>query len=206
MRLFTALLPPEAVLDEVAAAIEPHRAGRPLLHWLARDTWHVTLAFLGEAPDALLPELSVRLARAARRYPPMSLAFSGAGAFPSAARGRVFWFGMDGEHMVELRRLVASLEAGARRAGVETAAGRRFRPHLSLARSRQDVDLRSLRDELRPFRGATWRADAVHLMQSRLGGGPGVRARYESLAAWPLAGRVRRTDDAGGTGDAGGDG
>ncbi|MEU7001021.1 RNA 2',3'-cyclic phosphodiesterase [Nonomuraea sp. NPDC046570] len=180
MRLFAALMPPPEVLDEVERAIAPYRAVVPGLRWPDRATWHVTLAFFGEVPDRVLPELEVRLARAAARHEVKGLALQGVGAFPSVPRGRVFWVGVSGD---PLTRLADSVRAGARRAGVEYTDAKRFHAHLTLARSRQESDLRPLAEPLADFSGSPWRAEAVHLVRSHLG--PPVR--YESLAHWALA-------------------
>jgi 2'-5' RNA ligase len=66
----------------------------PELRWTAPELWHVTLAFLGEVPERVLPSLEIRLARAAGRHPPMTLRFAAAGAFPSAGRANVLWLGL----------------------------------------------------------------------------------------------------------------
>ncbi|WP_204015346.1 RNA 2',3'-cyclic phosphodiesterase [Sphaerimonospora thailandensis] len=179
-RLFVALLPPPEALAEVTTAVESVRAGWPELRWIDSTLWHVTLAFLGEVPDQALPELSVRLARAAARYRPVTLSFTGAGAFPSASRGRVFWLGLDA--VPPLPRLADSVAAGARRAGAEETDRKRFHPHLTLARSRYGDDLRGLVGSLSSFSGLRWRADAVHLVRSHLGSS----VRYEPLEAYPL--------------------
>jgi 2'-5' RNA ligase len=187
--LFAALLPPAEVLDEVERAIAPHVGAWPGLRWPERATWHLTLAFFGEVPEPVLPDLEVRLARAAARHEVEALSFEGAGAFSSARRARVLWAGVR-EHVLELEsgsrsplvRLAESVAAGARRAGAGQTDTKRFHPHLTLARARLEMDLRPLVESLSTFRGSTWRADAVHLVRSHQG--PPVR--YESLAAWAL--------------------
>ncbi|MBO3748921.1 RNA 2',3'-cyclic phosphodiesterase [Streptosporangiaceae bacterium NEAU-GS5] len=177
MRLFVALLPP----PEALAEIKPPSAVLPRLRWIDPALWHVTLAFLGEVPDSVRPELDVRLARAAARHAPMTLAFRGAGAFPSAPRGRVFWVGVAGE----LTRLAESVAAGAGRAGAGQVDRKRFHAHLTLARSREPHDLRPLVAEMAGFQGSAWQADAVHLVRSHLG----PQVRYEPVAAYPLGKR-----------------
>lgn len=86
MRLFTALLPPDHVLDgpgqladEVARLRAMPEAGR--LRWTERPTWHVTLAFYGEVDESLLDGLTTRLGRAAARAHPMRLRIAGGGRF-----------------------------------------------------------------------------------------------------------------------------
>ena len=177
MRLFVALVPLPAVLDEVATAVERVRDRIPDLRWAARQQWHLTLAFLGEVAPDTVPNLSDRLARAARRHEPMPLAFAGAGRFD----GRVLWLGVRGARQ-PLSALAGSVGAAARRIGI-AVQDRAYRPHLTLARSNEPVDLRPLVDELRGFEGTEWSPAEVELIRSRLGKGPPV---YETVGRWPL--------------------
>src|SRR5712691_1796143 len=75
MRLFVAIAPPSAVLDELDALAEPLRARRLDLRWTNLEAWHVTLAFLGEVDEATAAKLLPRLERAARRHHQVRLAF-----------------------------------------------------------------------------------------------------------------------------------
>ncbi|WP_371782480.1 RNA 2',3'-cyclic phosphodiesterase [Streptosporangium subroseum] len=185
MRLFVGLLPPQPVRDELVRALEPHREEWPQLRWLNPAGWHVTLSFLGEVPDRVLPELETRLARATSRHASMTLSLAGAGAFPSARRARIFLAGVRGGG-AGLFRLADSLGAGARRAGAAQTDHRRLRPHLSLARCRVDADVRSLVEAFESFAGAEWEAGTVHLVRSHLG----AEVRYETIARWHLAARA----------------
>lgn len=180
MRLFAAVVPPDEVLDELEAAIAPHVGLVPDLRWPVRASWHITLAFFGEVPEDVLPELEVRLARAVGRHTVLDLVFDGFGAFSSVRRGRVFWAGVSGDSMV---RLADSVKAGARRAGAVHTDEKRFHPHLTLARARGEHDLRPLVEALSGFSGSPWRAESVRLVRSTLG----AQVRYESLAEWALA-------------------
>lgn len=176
-----ALLPPPEALAEVATAVAPVRAEWSRLRWVDPALWHVTVAFLGEVPDEVLPELRVRLARAAARHSPATLSFTGAGAFPSAARARIVWLGLHAEP--PLTRLAGSVAAGARRAGAVETDRKRFHPHLTLARSRDGEDLRPLVGALSAFGGRRWEATSVHLVRSHIG----ASVRYEQVEAYPLA-------------------
>ena len=182
MRLFVAIgLPHEAAgeLDEVVAPLRP---AWPELRWTGRDAWHLTLAFLGEVDQAVIAGLAVRLERAARRHPSLSLHLSGAGAFPGATRARVLWTGIQGDRH-GLGLLAASAGAGARRAGAPPAAGGRgYQPHLTLARCRAPADVHSLVGTLGSFAGTPWVATEIHLIHSRLEAHP----RYEVIGTWPL--------------------
>jgi 2'-5' RNA ligase len=185
MRLFVAVVPPDEVLAELAAAVTPLRAARPQLRWTGPADWHLTLAFLGEVPEAVLPELSIRLERAARRHPVQRLAVRGAGAFPRAARATVLWTGVDAD-AGPLAALAASVAAGARRAGAPPPdEGRRYRPHITIARCREPVGVGDLTGALADFASTSWVATEIRLIRSNLRSEP----RYAECGRWPLAAR-----------------
>jgi 2'-5' RNA ligase len=186
MRLFVAIAPPPEVLNELDALAAPWRAARQDLRWTNREAWHVTIAFLGEVRESALDDLLPRLERAAHRYHDICLAFSGAGAFPSPQRANVLWSGLSGDRKA-LANLAQSVAAGASRAGATPPdKGRRFQPHLTLARCRLPADVTGIVSTLASYEGQTWTADRIHLVRSRLGAV--TQPRYTSVAWWPLRG------------------
>ncbi|MFF2846978.1 RNA 2',3'-cyclic phosphodiesterase [Streptomyces sp. NPDC058001] len=188
MRLFAAVLPPAPVTAELGRAVDPLLAfpGAGDLRWTGRPGWHLTLAFYGEVPDDAVPELTERLTRAAHRTAPFPLALRGAGLFGE----RSLWAGVAGDTRA-LRHLADRSEAAARHAGLPTEEHHRFRPHLSLARSRMaPVDFGPYVAGLDGFTGSEWTVGELALVRSNLprGGVPGEQPRYETVAAPPLEG------------------
>jgi 2'-5' RNA ligase len=182
MRLFVAITPPDVVLDELETRLAPLRPAWPGLRWASRDTWHITLAFLGEVSETAAAALEPRLQRAAHRHQGQVLSLGGAGAFPRRARAQVLWAGIRADQP-GLAKLAASIAAGARRAGAPSPdEGRGFTAHLTLARSKAPADLRPLVTSLDDFAGTPWTAAQIHLIRSRLHGIP----RHEITASWPL--------------------
>ena len=182
MRLFVGLAPSAAALDDLDAACAPLRPGREDLRWTSRELWHVTLAFLGEVSEDRLPGLLPRLERAARRHLAFDLRLAGAGAFPTPARANVLWGGLSGDRRA-LGELAMSVAAGARRGGAPAPdEGRRYRPHVTLARCRMPADVAAIVAELSRYRGPAWTAGEIHLIRSTLGG----QVRYETLGTWEL--------------------
>ena len=182
MRLFVAVVPPPVILDELDATVAPLRPAWPALRWTGRPAWHLTLAFLGEVSEDIAAALGPRLERAAHRHPSLSLSFACGGAFPAPARARVFWTGIRGDRRT-LEALSRSVAAGARRAGAPPPdEGRRFRPHLTLARCREPADVSGLVEALAGYAGASWTAAEIHLIHSF----PGPAPRYETAGRWPL--------------------
>jgi RNA 2',3'-cyclic 3'-phosphodiesterase len=185
VRLFVAVVPPRAVLDELEDAVAPLRPGWPALRWTGMPAWHLTLAFLGEVGDDTADALAPRLERAAGRHPSLPVSLAGGGAFPGQARARVLWTGLRGDHRA-LAALASSVAAGARRAGAPPPdEGRRFRPHVTLARCREPTDVTRLVTKLSGYAGAPWTATEIHLIRSTPGD-PGAPPHYDTVSRWPL--------------------
>ncbi|PCG82406.1 RNA 2',3'-cyclic phosphodiesterase [Streptomyces sp. WZ.A104] len=185
-RLFAAVLPPAEAVAELRTALAPLHAlpGSQGLRWTRPADWHFTLAFYGEVPEDVLPELSVRLERAAHRTETLPLRIHGAGHFG----GRALWAGAAGG-LDMLRLLAERADAAARRAGLPMEEHRRYSPHLTLARSRRaEVDLRPFTAALAGFEGRRWEVEELTLVRSNLpdSGVPGERPGYEEVRAWPL--------------------
>ncbi|GGX19324.1 RNA 2',3'-cyclic phosphodiesterase [Streptomyces malachitofuscus] len=176
------MLPPEDVVRELAVEVGRLKElpGAEGMRWTGRAGWHFTLAFYGEVDDELVPELTARLERAAARTEPFPLALSGGGQF---GRGRALWAGADGD-LRTMRLLSERTEAAARKVGVPMDEHRRYKAHLTVARSRDAVDVRPYVQALHEFRSRTWTVDELVLVRSSLprSGTPGEQPRYEAVA------------------------
>ncbi|MDT9697067.1 RNA 2',3'-cyclic phosphodiesterase [Streptomyces sp. P17] len=186
MRLFAALLLPEDVSRELAAEVDQLKTlpGSDALRWTGRPGWHFTLAFYGEVDDDVVPDLSLRLERAAHRSEPFRLTLRGGGQF---GHGRALWVGADGD-VPSMRLLADRAEAAGRKAGVPMGDHRRYKAHLTVARSRDAVDVRDCLASLDAFTGRAWTVGELALVRSDLprSGVPGEQPRYEAVARWAL--------------------
>jgi 2'-5' RNA ligase len=182
MRLFVAVAVPGEVASELEAAVAPLRLSWPSLRWTGREAWHLTLAFLGEVNDAVAGSLAPQMELAAASHPRLALSLAGSGAFPDADRARVLWTGVQDERH-GLSGLAGSVADKARDGGAPPAEERRdFQAHLTLARSRAPVDVRTLVAKLSDYAGNPWTAQEIYLIRSR----PDSQPRYETLGTWPL--------------------
>src|SRR6202042_2072656 len=137
----------------------------------------------GLAPDAGVPRRGRRRRGGGARAP------AGARRAPAPEpvallhRGRGLWPGIGGDRAA-LTALARSVAAGARRAGAPPPdEGRRFRPHLTLARCREPTGIADLVGALTGYEGAPWTATQIHLIRSHLGG---AAPEYETRGTWPL--------------------
>ena len=153
----------------------------PDLRWTDPDGWHVTLAFLGATDPSEVPGLVSALRVAADGVAESQLETGGVGAFPRPGAAQAIWYGMSDPHH-QLTDLAARVQAAVR----PSSEPARFRPHLTLARSRvrRGEPLGSWLATLDPPSG-TLTVDGLTLFRSHFGRGP---ARYEVLARLPLSG------------------
>ena len=186
VRLFAAVLPPDDVTEQLAVAVAELRSlpGAGGLRWTGVPGWHFTLAFYGEVDEDVVPELSERLTRAAHRTDAFALSMRGGGQF---GHGRALWVGAAGEVSV-LRLLADRAEAAGRKSGVEMGEHRRYKAHLTVARSREAFEVRPYVEALDAFTSRTWTVDDLALVRSNLpkSGMPGEQPRYEVVARWSL--------------------
>ena len=79
----------------------------------------------------------------------------------------------------------ARIPKSSNRAGIEVD-GARFRPHLTVARTRFPHDVTDWVRLLDGYVGPRWRADRLTLVESHLGEGPRGRPRHVPVETFPL--------------------
>src|SRR5690606_2402363 len=132
-RSFVAVVLPERVRDALARAPLPRSGGGAIVKPVSVPNLHLTLKFLGEVPEALLPPLSEALAEASSRVEPFEIEVAGMGVFPPRGAPRVVWAGVRdrdprGNGLERLRVLAARVDAAAAAAEVPVD-DRPFHPH-----------------------------------------------------------------------------
>ncbi|MEV6913053.1 RNA 2',3'-cyclic phosphodiesterase [Amycolatopsis sp. NPDC051071] len=164
MLLFSALIPPDDVLDEVAAALGTPADGD--FRWSSRENWHVTLGFYGEDdPGERSAWLAGRLAEASA----IDVSLEKAATFPG-----VLWLSVLGTGLHEL-----ALQAGAEN------EGRPYVAHLTLARFPRDRPeaASAWEERLAGFTSRTWTATEAVLMSSEREQGV---SRYRVIRSYGL--------------------
>lgn len=149
--------------------------------WTDPEGWHCSLHFLGSVPAGSIPQIGAAVADAVAGELRFTTTTGGLGAFPTARRARVLFYGIaDGAGAL------ARLACATARAASSAADGGRsspFHAHVTLARLRRPLAL----DRWLPGRrvpAGRLPVEEVCLMRSHLGSGP---ARYERVACYPLA-------------------
>jgi 2'-5' RNA ligase len=169
VRLFVAVNLPAAERRAAYEAAAPLRAARLPIKWVAEDSIHVTLRFLGEVDDAKAQPIGEALAAAVRAARPFDITLGGVGAFPSLARPRVVWMGVERHPALEL--LANDVEKALMDLDFEPEL-RPFHPHLTLGRAERSARPAVLSDLEHLAAGIEYQGsivvESVDLMQSVL--------------------------------------
>jgi 2'-5' RNA ligase len=132
MRLFVAIELPDEIKQGIARIQEQLRKTGAGAGWTRPEGIHLTLKFLGEAPETKAQEIMRALDAAVKGTGKLSLTVEGTGIFPNAKNPRVLWIGVGGD-IERLAGLQASIEDAMDKVGFEREA-REFSPHITLAR------------------------------------------------------------------------
>lgn len=190
VRLFFAVPVPGAARAKVGELIDEVQSsvgdGTARIRWVRVDGLHLTLRFLGPTPEDRRPALEAAADAIGASTAPFEVRLAGGGAFPSLARPRSLWVGVD-QGADRLAELAERLTAAAGECGLVLDT-RPFAPHLTVGRTdgvRLGPSAALILAEAAEALDVRFDVDRIVLFRSLLGGGP---ARYEALHEAPLAG------------------
>lgn len=184
MRLFFAVPLSGRIREITGEHIESFPITDPPWRWIPPENYHLTLKFLGEVDDKLLPSLGGAASKAASAAKPFTIKFGEFGGFPSLSRPRVIFYRVE-EGTEDLAELAGSLEHELEGLGFERER-RPFRAHLTLARIKRPLPA-PLRERLRNIPplppSANQEVSDFVLMRSHLSR---RGATYEVVETFPL--------------------
>jgi RNA 2',3'-cyclic 3'-phosphodiesterase len=165
MRLFIGIELPESVREGLA---EVQRELRPIstaARWVATESAHLTLKFLGEITEQRAEE--VHQAMSVLTWKPFQTTVKGIGFFPGTRSPRVFWAGVQAP---TLEALTERIDSKLETFGFEKER-RSYRAHITLARAKRGplepaLVTASSQFEERDF--GTFNVDRCFLYQSEL--------------------------------------
>lgn len=130
MRLFFAIDLPEELKFQLAKLYEKrvHIEG---VNAVVKENLHITLKFLGEVKEVLLPELIARASSVAEGRESFTVRVSKTGVFPNTKNPRVVWIGIEDDRAI--KELALSLESSLENLGIPRE-DREFKSHITIAR------------------------------------------------------------------------
>jgi RNA 2',3'-cyclic 3'-phosphodiesterase len=150
MRLFTAIDPSSDVLFRLERLMTIFRP-EALIKWSPLDNLHVTVKFIGEWPESRLEELHDALASLLPREP-FEAEVKELGWFPNERSPRILWAGVHGGD--PLLNLARETDECLEKLGIPKE-NRDYSPHLTLARMKNPVPLRRLRQRIQEVQPAS---------------------------------------------------
>jgi 2'-5' RNA ligase len=187
LRTFIAIELPGDLREHIYARTSGLRSVARSVKWVPAENLHITLKFLGNMPETLLPEIEKAIREAVTSLSAFEMVFTGAGAFPESPKKppRVVWVGVEAPDVLyEVQR---GVEAAMAPLGFEPET-RPYSPHLTIGRVRQPPRGGLLRREMETLEGEKFGkvlVGEVALMKSTL---HPAGARYERLFSFPLGG------------------
>lgn len=185
MRLFLAINIPGALRRTLWDIAQPLRDLSPAIRWTSEPKLHLTMKFLGEQEESRLRDIDGAMQSVASHHASTEVMLHGLGAFPNTRRPRVLWIGV--EHSPRLELLAHDIERIFESIGFE-GEGRAFRPHITIGRVRDSLDLEQARALARLARRThldeSLPVESLDLMRSVSGNGGST---YEVLTSVPLS-------------------
>lgn len=157
----------------------------PFSRWVHQEDYHITLAFLGSAPQEKLQKAAKLAADSIGNEKRFPLHICKLGVFGKQDAPRIFWCGT--QHDKHLQDLRSKVYSACQEAGFELET-RPFKPHITMARKWAGTHpfQESMLDAYSPFKEEPleFEASEVVLYQTHLDKTP----KYESIAIFPLVG------------------
>lgn len=186
VRLFVAARIPELHLTQLDDLVAPLRSKLTNARWTTPENQHLTLKFLGRTPVDHIDAVCHTCEMVAAGHRPGELRLTDLGAFPSRSRIRVLWVGVDDPAAV-LNATAADLDRAFESIGFPSE-GRDYSPHLTLARFKLPVPLKSGFPSIDTSAIAAFPFDELTLFRSHLSP---KGAHYEVVKTFPLGEKMR---------------
>lgn len=130
MRVFIAVDLPTEVREALARVQHELEPVTDTARWVAPESIHITLKFIGEVAEKQIDDIDAAVTGLS--WKSFAITVRGVGFFPGNRSPRVFWAGMEAPTM---QKLAEEFDSRMERLGFEKEK-RAFRPHITLARSR----------------------------------------------------------------------
>lgn len=144
IRTFIALEFPESELNKIIEIRNINFLDYQKLQWEPINKLHLTLRFLGNTQEEIIPLIISKLEQLLKQYKSLNLSFQKFGVFIKDSKPKIFWVGLNDNK--ELTGLVKDIDNLITEFGFEREK-RKFKPHITLLRIR-DRDKNYLNDIL----------------------------------------------------------
>ena len=150
LRLFIALSLPHEVEVELDRLLGLLRPQGPDVKWVAANNIHLTVKFLGDTDEKLVPRIKTAMDETVAGFQPFESVMDRVGGFPNLNKPRVIWVG--GSQPIEAAaRMAAEIDRRMHELHFEKET-RPFKAHLTLGRVREGRSVATLAAYLESFK------------------------------------------------------
>lgn len=183
IRCFIAVKLPEGIRRSIADLIAWLRNTGTGVAWVPADNIHLTLKFLGNTDQALIPQIKHGISKKLSLCSPFYIKIVGVGCFPSEKHPKVLWLGLKNTEVLgSISKEIDALVTGY---GFPPE-DRPYSPHLTIGRVRSQKGNAEMLRRFAEFREADFgelEVRSIHIMKSEL---KPAGAKYTSLAEIPI--------------------
>jgi len=183
IRCFIAINLPDRIRRSIADLIARLRKTGADVAWVPTEKIHLTLKFLGNTDDSLIPKIKESISKKLSHYNVFYIKIVGVGCFPSEKRPRVLWIGI--ENSAVLNSIQKDLDAEFAQLGF-APEDRPFSPHLTIGRVRSLKGISEMLNSFAECKGTDFgavEAKSIHVMKSEL---KPAGAEHTSIAEIPI--------------------
>ena len=146
LRSFVAIPLTQRAKNQLGRLLHQGASALPFVRWVESENLHITLKFLGDVDDRLLPAVCLATRDALAELKSFEIRFSEVGTYPIHGPARVVWAGLS-QGTAELTDMHRAIEEALTHLGLP-AESRGYQAHLTLGRVRK---LESNEAQIREF-------------------------------------------------------
>ncbi len=143
IRTFIALNLPENILNRIIELRDSFFKNTSELRWEEKNKLHITLKFLGDTDENLIPDITSSLSELVKEHSPISLKISNAGLFYRDGKPTILYLDfLENEYLL---RMYEEIENLMEKFGYKKEK-RKFKTHLTLLRIKNDRYLNQIKN------------------------------------------------------------
>jgi len=168
IRTFIAFETPEQIRKDILAVQTTLKTAHADVKWESIDKFHVTIKFLGDVEEGLLPKILSVVGETVTRFNTFDIMYNNLGCFPNLRSPKVLWVGCENRDGT-LLSFKNELDSRLSPFGFEIEK-RAFHPHLTLGRVKGESGIKDLTSMLKSitFEPRTAMINTIVVMKSDL--------------------------------------
>lgn len=168
MRIFIAFNANQDIKEKIFKSIEPLQSLPADVKWVKKDSYHITLKFLGEISEKKIPAIKANLETALSKFGCFDVEYKNIGFFPNESFPKAIWLGVSSGND-RIKELAMRIDESL--AGLGFAREKReFSGHLTLVRVKSNGNAAELARNMKLLNAefGMQKVETIDIVKSRL--------------------------------------